>query len=196
MKKLLLVLLAVLAATSMSFAQKGQMTIGGLAGLYVPMGDFGDAAGTGFGILPQFEYKMNENVNLVGNIGYVSWGGKTIDMPYYDYYTGTYGTQEWEYSYHNIPIMAGAKYYFGNGKLKTYGMANLSMNMFGFTVEFMGESESESETYFGFGFGGGFEKPLNEKMNLDVAAAFESIASEGSSANSLVIKAGIKYFLK
>lgn len=195
MKRMALVLVALVALGSLSFAQN-KMTIGGNIGLYLPMGDWGDAAGTGFGILPQFEYTMNENINLVGNIGYVSWGGESIEMPVFDPVNWTYTTETWEYSYHNIPIMFGAKYYLGKGGIKPYGMANISLNMFGYSVDANGETDSDSETYFGFGFGGGFEKPLNEKMSLDVAGTFESIASEGSSANDLVIKAGIKYNLK
>jgi len=187
MKKLVLVLMAVAVLGSLSFAQKGAMSLGGGLGLFMPMGDFADVANMGFGIIPQFEYTMNEKINLTGNIGYVSWGGESINL-------GSYGT--WEYSFHDIPILAGAKYYFGEGKMKPYGMAKFGMHMFGVTVKVAGISESASETYFGFDFGGGMEMPINEKMHFDMAGAFQTIMSEGSSSNNLVIFAGIKYLLK
>lgn len=187
MKKLALVLMAVAALGSMSFAQKGAMSIGGGLGLLMPMGDFADVANMGFGILPQFEYSMNEKLNLTGTVGYVSWGGESVTVPY----LGT-----WEYSFHDIPILAGAKYYFGEGKMKPYGMAKFGMHMFGVSVEVAGVSESESETYFGFDFGGGMEMPINEKMNFDLSGAFQTIMSEGSSSNDIVLFAGIKYLLK
>lgn len=187
MKKMVLVLVALVALGSLSFAQN-KMTIGGNAGLYFPMGDFGEAYGTGFGILPQFEYGLNENMNIIGSIGYVSWGGES----YTDPFTGL----SVESSLSNIPIAVGGKYYFGTGDMKPYGMANLSMNMMTFSVEILGISGSVSETYMGLVFGGGFEKTLNEKMSLDIGGAFDMIMSEGESSNDLVIKAGIKYNLK
>jgi outer membrane protein W len=192
MKKLLLVLLAVLAATSMSFAQKGAMKIGGDLGILLPMGDNADFYSMGFGICPTFDYMMNEKMAITGTIGYVSWGAKEE----------IFGV---EYSISDIPIKAGAKYYFGSGKVKPYGLGELGFHMMSFKAEGTMElypgytytiDESVSESYLGFAFGGGFEYPMNEKMSLNVLGQYEAIMSEGDAFNNLVIKAGIKYSLK
>jgi opacity protein-like surface antigen len=194
MRKITLAVMVMLTMAGIVSAQ--QMSIGGSLGLYMPLGDFGDMAGMGFGVLPQFEYQLNEKVNITGTIGYVSWGGKDIEYQAYDYVNDVYYTEKWEYSISNIPILAGAKYYFGQGKTKPYGMATAGLNMFSVSTTIFGMEVSASETYFGFGVGGGMEMPLNEKMNLDFNASYETIASEGESSNDLVFRAGIKYLLK
>jgi len=183
--KRLAVLVCLLAVATMASAQ-GKMSLGGNVGIYLPMGDFGDVANTGFGILPQFEYQWKPNVNLTGTVGYVSFGGES----------GTLYGMQYEYSYSDMPILVGAKYYFGEGKMKPYAMAKTGLHMFKAEATVGGFSASASETYFGIDLGAGFEMPMGEKMNFDVAGGFESIFSEGESSNSLVISAGIKYFLK
>jgi opacity protein-like surface antigen len=194
MKKLVIVV-CLLALASLASAQENKMSIGGLVGIYLPMGDFGDAAGLGFGVLPQFEYKMSPKLNLTGTVGYVMWGGKSVDLGTYYGHPYTF-----KYTYHDMPILAGAKYYFGEGKMKPYGLAQLGFHMLGVTVdaEYMGVSASSSEsvTKLGFGIGGGLEMPINDKMNFDANAAYETIMTEGTSSTDIVIKAGIKYFLQ
>ncbi|MDO9068690.1 MAG: outer membrane beta-barrel protein [Deltaproteobacteria bacterium] len=194
MKKLLLVLLAVLAATSMSFAQKGAMKIGGDLGILLPMGDNADFYSMGFGICPTFDYMMNEKMAITGTIGYVSWGAK-------EEIAGV------EYSISDIPLKAGFKYYFSGNKLKPYGLGELGFHMMSFNIEgtyteydpwsgtwiSVPVDMSTSETYLGFAFGGGFEYPMNEKMSLNVLGQYESIMSEGDAFNNLVIKAGLKF---
>jgi|GEM_PF-669205 len=192
MKKLLLVLVALLAVTSMSFAQKGKMAIGGDLGILMPMGDNADFYSMGFGLCPTFDYMMNEKMAITGTIGYVSWGAKEEILGI-------------EYSISDIPIKAGAKYYFGNGKVKPYGLGELGFHMMSFKAEGTMDlgiygtyevDESVSESYLGFAFGGGFEYPMNEKMSLNVLGQYESIMAEGDAFNNFVIKAGIKYNLK
>ena len=151
------------------------------------MGDMGDLYSMGFGLCPTFDYMMNEKLAITGTIGYVSWGAKEEVAGF-------------EYSFSDIPIKAGAKYYFGGDKLKPYGLGELGFHMLTASVKgtIMGYSfdESASETKLGFAFGGGFEYPLNEKMSLNVLGQYESIMTEGDAFNNLAIKAGIKYSLK
>ncbi len=191
MKKMTLVLVALVALGSLSFAQN-KMTIGGDVGLFLPMGDMGEWYSMGFGVCPTFDYAMNENLSITGTIGYVSWGAKEE----------IFGI---EYSVSDIPLKAGAKYYFGGGTgIKPYGIGELGFHMLtskaegtfsylGYTMEI---DESASETKMGLGFGAGFEYPMNEKMALNVLGEYETIMTEGDAFNNFVIKAGIKYNLK
>jgi outer membrane protein W len=191
MKKLALVLLAVAALGSMSYAQKGAMSIGGDVGLFMPTGDMGDLLSMGFGICPNFSYMMNEKLAITGTVGYVMWGAKEEIMGL-------------EISFTDMPIKAGAKYYFGEGKMKPYGLGEFGFHML--TAKREGTEdlgilgtyevdESSSSTEIGISFGAGFEMPMNEKMALNVLAQYESIMDD-ESFNNIVIKAGIKYDLK
>jgi opacity protein-like surface antigen len=193
MKKLVLILVALVAVGSLSFAQN-KMTIGGDLGLFLPNGDAGDWYSMGFGFCPTFDYAMNENLSITGTIGYVSWGAKEE----------IFGI---EYSTTDIPLKAGAKYYFGKGSsIKPYGIGELGFHMLTFKSEgtyvdpYYGYSisldASASETKLGLGFGAGFEYPMNEKMALNVLGEYETIMTEGDAFNNIVIKAGIKYNLK
>jgi opacity protein-like surface antigen len=201
MKKMALILVALVALGSLSFAQN-KMTIGGDLGLFMPMGDAGDFYSMGFGLCPTFDYSMNENLSITGTIGYVSWSAKEE----------LFGI---EYSTSDIPLKAGAKYYFGSGSgIKPYGLGELGFHMLSFKAEgtysytyynpytmayeTISEDidESDSETKMGLSFGAGFEYPMNEKMALNVLGQYETIMTEGDAFNNFVIKAGIKYNLK
>lgn len=186
MKKLALVLIAVAALGTMSFAQKGAMSLGGDIGLFMPMGDAGDAYSMGFGFCPVFGYSLNEKMVITGTTGYVMWGGK-------EEIAGL------EYSASDIPIKGGVKYFFGTGKMKPFIQGEFGLHMITAKVEgtILGYSfdESASETEMGFSFGGGFEMPMNEKVNFNLSGQYESIM-EDESFNNLVIKAGIVYKLK
>ena len=191
MKKMALVLVALVALGSLSFAQKGAMSIGGDVGLFMPTGDMGDLLSMGFGICPTFQYGMNEKLAITGTVGYVMWGAKEEILGL-------------ETSFTDMPIKAGAKYYFGEGKMKPYGLGEFGFHMLKANVKgtidmgWLGTyevDESVSSTEIGISFGAGFEMPMNEKMDLNVLAQYESIMDEESFGN-IVIKAGIKYDLK
>lgn len=190
MKKLALVLMAVAALGSMSFAQKGAMSLGGDVGLFMPTGDMSDWYSMGFGFCPVFKYMLNDKLGITGTTGYVMWSAKEEIMGI-------------EYSASDIPIKGGVKYYFGAAKMKPYVQGEFGLHMVSAKAEgsysIMGYTytidESASETEMGFSFGGGFEMPMGEKMNLNLLAQYESIMEE-ESFNNIVIKAGLVFNLK
>jgi hypothetical protein len=135
MKKLLLSIVAVVAISSASFAQ-GRFSVGAELGL--PMGDFGDAAGIGFGGSLRYEGTINDNLNWTGTLGYLTFSekdnsGLKVSM---------------------IPVQAGVKYYFTESFSGFYGAAELGVHMVKskFEGEFFGVpvSVSESSTEFSF----------------------------------------------
>ncbi len=89
-----------------------------------------------------------------------------------------------------IPILAGAKYYFGPN---FYAMAELGMNFWsttvkvpaivvgGITVRPAGEV-SGSGSDFGYAAGAGYELPMG-KNALDISFKFQSYASSTTSIN-------------
>jgi hypothetical protein len=100
MKKALLIFVLLLLVSSISFAQfgpaKGKMTLGPAVELSLPIGNFSDFAGFGFGGTARFEYGLDPKMALSANIGYLYWSGQSTDV--------------WDYSNHAIPIMVGIKY--------------------------------------------------------------------------------------
>ncbi len=159
MKKVMFVLMFALLVSSV-FA--GEMSFGVNGELALPMGDFGDSAGMGFGGSVQGEYGINEQLIGTASVGYLMWNGK----------------DEWEdmnFKWSCIPIKAGAKYNIGESGL--YGIFELGMYMFAFEFdyEFMGYSVKgdDTESEFGFAPGVGYQMPIGESMKLDISAQYE-----------------------
>ena len=73
MKKLTAILFAVVLFSGVSFSQTPPMYIGGALNLALPVGSFGDIAGTGIGVTGQFEMKFMPNLVGTGTIGYIKW---------------------------------------------------------------------------------------------------------------------------
>lgn len=57
---------------------KGAITIGPVASVDFPVGDFGDVAGTGFTIGGQVTYGLG-TIALLGEVTYNTFGGETVD---------------------------------------------------------------------------------------------------------------------
>jgi hypothetical protein len=109
MKKALSILVLLLLVSSLSFSQfapaKGKMTLGPALELSLPIGNFSDIAGFGFGATARFEYGLDQNLALTGNIGYLTWTGVSFE----EFGLG------YDISSHAIPIVAGVKYGFSKG---------------------------------------------------------------------------------
>lgn len=191
MKKLVPVLMLVLLMTGIGLAQEGQMKLGVGVELVLPSGSFGDVAGTGFGGTANFLYQLNDQISLSGTAGYISWGGKSIDV----------GLGTWDYSYSAIPILVGGRYYFTEGDARVYGSAEIGMYMFsfkltvpsytylGFTVP--GSETTESSSEFTIAPGIGYEMKIGDNMNLDLSAKY-LIISDMSNIN---VRAGVNFVI-
>ncbi|MBI9071886.1 MAG: outer membrane beta-barrel protein [Melioribacteraceae bacterium] len=184
MKKVLFTVVLLLCVTVAVNAQSGQMAVGGGIVVAMPMGDFGDEAGMGFGATVRGEYALNKQMSIVADIGYITYGEEELFNI--------------SYSYSQIPIMAGVKYYFNNG---FYGIGQLGIHMFSFDMDVPSEtymgitvgggSSSSSTSEFGLNIGGGYEAKVGN-MILDLSAQYGMI----SDANQLLLRAGLKFPLK
>lgn len=176
MKKAVFILLVLFLFIGNLNAQEGKMHAGAQVGISLPMGSFGDIANMGFGFAGNFFYGINNNIDVTGSIGYISWG-----------------TDFDEISYSNIPILAGARYYFQKSQFTPYGLAELGMNLFSIDLpeyEIFGQTYggSESTSEFGLNIGGGFLYNLGN-MDLDVNAKINII----SDLNHLTLFAGLRF---
>jgi opacity protein-like surface antigen len=173
MKKLFILMFALVLLAGTTQAQKGSMAVGINAGISLPMGSFGDAVNMGFGGQGEFMYMLNNNLALTGSIGYLYWG--------YDDAIGFDG------SFTSIPILFGARYYFGESKTKFYGLAKLgiyaSTASYSYSYDLFGvpysQDISASDSDFGFAFGAGVKMPIGNKLCFDAHAKYNVVSGDG-----------------
>jgi len=178
MKTILSILFVVLFSIT-SLNANNNMSLG--AGLVVslPMGDFGDAANTGFGGTAIFELGFMPQLVGVAQIGYI-----------------VYGTESDAVDFSSVPLIFGVKYYFVKG-IGFYGIGELGLNFFSTTVEipsvfgYGGGSVSETSTEFTFVIGAGYQLPVGSNVYLDFNGTFNLI----SDFNNLQFWAGAKFGL-
>ncbi len=111
--KLIFAGLALIGATAVS-AQENRFSAG--LELALPMGDFGDAVGFGFGATVGFELPVGDNLGLIAQAGYITFSAKDIEVD-----LGPFGTATVEgVAVGAIPIQVGAKYYFSDNQEGAY----------------------------------------------------------------------------
>jgi hypothetical protein len=118
MKKLFVVLVAIVLVASFASAQniwgQGKMSAGVGVELALPMGSVGDLYGIGIGGLGLFQYGLNEEILLTGQVGYTAFAEKTV------------GTAK--YSMSDLIILAGGKYNLSKSVTEGfYGMLQLGI---------------------------------------------------------------------
>lgn len=96
------------------------------AELGLPMGDFGDAVGVGFGVTLGYEIPVGDNLGVFAQAGWMTFSAKdiTIDL-------GPFGSTTVEgVSLTAIPIQVGAKYYFTENQEGFYAGALTGVHLF------------------------------------------------------------------
>lgn len=119
---------------------KGPIGLGADVGILLPIGNLGDATGLMIGGLLKLEYPLSPALEATGRIGYFH-GLSKEPVPGF------------KYSWSDIPIWAGARYFFGGARDGLYAGGEVGLNMISVKSEvtFMGTtvSGSGSETYVG-----------------------------------------------
>jgi hypothetical protein len=152
----------------------GRFSVGAELGL--PMGDFGDAASTGFGGSLRYEMPMGDNLGLTATAGYLMFSGKTVE-----------GVDMADWSM--IPVQIGAKYYFQEQQTGFYGHVMIGIHsstvktpeytIYGITIP----SESVSETDFSYAPEVGYHL-----ANIDIGLRYQMIATTGSTTSYLGLR--------
>lgn len=181
MKKLTILIISALFISGSIFAQKGVMKIEPAVIVAFPSES---GINMGFGATGTFFYGIEDNIDLTGTIGYISFG--------YDGFDGTFST---------VPFLFGARYSFKvEGTITPYAAAELGFHFTShsmeipsysfFGVTYGGESTSVSSTGFGFGIGGGAYFKVSEAIVIDGNIQYNIISSTGS-FNFFSIRGGV-----
>jgi hypothetical protein len=156
------------------------MIVGVDGALVLPMGDWADVAGLGFGALGRFEYALDPQLSATGRVGYL------VHLEKND----TYKTSE-------LPLLAGLRYGLSEGPDGLYlageaGLVNFTFRrpvapaVFGTSVS-EGEKKSDSELKFGLTAGAGYRSG-----NIDGRAGV-FVVSVGDFEETLGIMATVGY---
>ena len=133
-----------------------QRSFYGVGELVLPMGDFGDFAGTGFGGRVGVTVPHSDQLNLRAEIGYLMFGGK--DFGHYDF------------SYSMIPIMFLGEYHHELDS-PMYFLGGLGFTRFAFDAEYTGDDGDffsdydDSSMELTLCFGGGYS--VNEQFIIE-----------------------------
>lgn len=196
MKRLLKLSLAAIILSAFTINANAQFNAG--IDLALPLGDFSNGAGVGFGASIGYEHKIGDNIGVGGELGYLMFTTKSDDL--FDDYSSSISM---------IPILGNFKYYFSENTNGAYGKAAIGMSMYKFSYSYSYETfvidnstfpptltpvtekvdDSISKTYLTYGFGGGYL--VNEK--LDISAEYRIVSGDGGSLAYLNLGFGYNF---
>lgn len=148
------------------------------AEIALPTGDFNDVADPGLGITLGFTYGWRPQVDFMGMLGYIMWGGKDSQL-----------------DFSAIPIQAGAKYFFSTAPSRLYVGGLFGFHFFKVETEFVNPGgqivkDSDRETKFSLAPMIGYEFPLSESFVLDASARYQFVSGDFS---YLSLRAAVEY---
>ena len=148
------------------------MFIGADALIDLPVGNFSNAAGIGFGALGRYEYVLNPQLNLTGRLGFI--------------YFLTKSNAGFDYKYWTIPILVGVKYTV-IPNLYVAGEIGLFNSHFSANIGGPFGNVSSSSTDFGLTLGAGYRLGL-----IDLRAALQ-IIDLGNAGDTMSLVASVGY---
>jgi len=166
--------------TNSVFAQENRFSAG--VELALPMGDFADAAGIGFGASLRYEIPLGEQLGVMATLGYLSFTEEE-PTPGYSFQTAM------------IPIQIGLKYYFMESQDGFYAAVQTGVHLFSTKVEtpevkdpfgniiFPAVDDTETSTEFSIAPGIGYHLE-----NVDVGLRYQLIFTEGESTSYLGLR--------
>ncbi len=146
----------------------------------IPIGDFNDIAKVGFGASGTYLYRLSNNFEATGRIGFITWGGDKIEV-------GNTSFEATE-SAMTIPILFGGRFYLDKNIYTPYISGELGMHIFQLlqlqkllfgNIE-TDKIDGETNVYFGFGIGGGTTYQLDTRVFLDASLHYNIINAKES----------------
>ena len=157
-------------------------TIGIDGGIAMPTGDWGDAAGFGFGALARLEIPFRPKVTFTARAGFIYHTSKEAAA-------GPLGGGG-DTTTSEIPFFGGARYAFSQqATSEIYGAAELGLVMYRVSFDAGGESMSESDTNLGMTLGAGYR---TGKLDLRAGLFFPDVGEVG---DAMALMATVGYDL-
>lgn len=195
MKKVKLVLLIFVIyfiTISSSFAQWGNYdsAIGGKILFNIPVDQFSNATKFGLGIEANYIYMLNENIGLIGKLGYLSWNKKSDE--------GWWGS---EFKYSSFFLQPGIKINMNNDDLSPYvystvGLYFLKTQLYYTSIEDpdgQGLVDLANESGLNVNVGLGIEYKLNEFLFLDISCDYNIMLRSALNLQSIGFNVGVNY---
>ena len=164
-------------------AQESQ--IGADLALAVPLGDWGDVAGIGGGVLGSYQYNIDGQLGITGRLGFIIHAEKEA-------FGMTTSSME-------IPIYGGVKYRFSEEINSLYGAGELGLTMlssescgtldFGLGTPAQDFCVDSSDTKLGMTLGAGYDL---DKLDFRGALWFPSVGDAGD-IMGLLVTVGYKF---
>lgn len=144
--------------------------------LALPMGDFGDAFGMGFGASIGYELPVGDNLGVMAQVGYLSFAGKDIEFNLLGVTTTIEGP-----NLAAIPVQVGAKYYFTDNQEGAY-LGVLT------GLHFMTVEDADGESSFGLAPLLGYMIGENIDISLRYQMLFDKQETVSGSGTSITIE--------
>ncbi|MDX9750548.1 MAG: outer membrane beta-barrel protein [Flavobacteriales bacterium] len=175
---------AMIAGCSMVMAQESRFSAG--LELAMPMGDWADFTGFGFGVSLGYEIPVGDNLGVLAQAGYINFSGKDFEID-----MGPLGTTTIEgASLGAIPIQVGAKYYFSDNQEGAYLGVLTGLHIMSSSAE-----GAESNTNFGVAPMFGFFVTENIDLALRYQMLFDKneVTDESTTSSYLGLRAAYMF---
>ncbi len=100
----------------------------------IPMGNFSNVAGAGFGVSGRYEASIKDKLNWTASAGFLSFSGKA-------FLGGTFGNVSL------VPLVGGIKYYFNEAKNGFYGTADIGLSFINYSVAYPNSGNGNGVTF-------------------------------------------------
>ncbi len=114
MKKIIIIVLAVVLMASVTYTASAQFSIGANAGIAMTTGSFGQEYNTGFGGYANGTYALNDNMSIGFNAGFYAFKGIEFG-------------EKFNSSARIVPILADFKYFFDTEGFMPYVSTGVGM---------------------------------------------------------------------
>src|SRR5262245_17265112 len=165
---------ALVAGSAVGASANGTFCFGPMAGASLPMGDYGDAASTGWNAGGTCSYNMTSGWGVGADLGYHSWSGSDELNQAAELAFGTGSEIKWT----AIQITPNVSYHFPTaGSVKPY--AKFGVGMYDVKAKLSspsGDSDA-SKSKMGFNFGGGMDFSSHGNMTWGVDTAYHIISA-------------------
>jgi hypothetical protein len=180
MKKSILVLGVILFLSIMvSSASAARFSIGGFAGLNLPLAQDDAKSGALFGAKGRI--LLLPFLGLEPNFSFAQYGGKDVD----DVRGKSFAQEGGDITSFGADVVLGSL--SAMGKIKVYGLAGMNYNTYK-------REELEDESGLGLAFGPGFEFFPTEILSLEIRAKYHAIKVGEGGRVHLEVSGGINYY--